>query len=65
MTTLRHAGGSAALLRALRRVRVSRAAERRLAELDDRMLADIGIERCEIGDAVRGRGRFTSIARRD
>ena len=65
MTTLTFAGGSAALLRALRRARVSRAAERRLAAFDDRMLTDIGLERFEIADAVRGRGRVANIGRRD
>ncbi len=28
---------------------------RRLAELDDRLLADVGVLRAEIADAVRGR----------
>ncbi len=46
------------LWRAWRAREVVRRAARELLEMDDRMLADIGIDRSQIDDAVRnGRGR--------
>lgn len=49
--------GIKALFSALREKRRRRRAERELGIFDDRMLKDIGIDRSEIGRAVRkGRG---------
>lgn len=79
MTTLTYAGGPTAApssfgdglrraamraIRLLRRAYGTHVAARRLAALDDRLLADIGLERHEIADAVNGRGRFAADGRR-
>ncbi len=55
--TVRHPGAIAApgLMRQVKAYLVRSRAENRLRQLDDRLLADVGVKRLDIGKAVWGR----------